>query len=233
MDIVANAPLFPQLAAAPEAQAGEAADTAETAATASADFTSFLNLLTAQLRNQDPLQPLDSTQFVAQLASFSTVEQLIGTNRRLDEITDQGDAQAAAVYAGWIGQQASLTDGSFRADGEAVEFGYPAMPGADSAVAAIRRPDGVAIATIPLDPNTGGMASWSGEDAAGAVATGELTIDIGYFSGESLLDQRAATIYRQIIGVRGTDAGAVIEFADGGAATPAEIAALRAPRDPE
>jgi flagellar basal-body rod modification protein FlgD len=57
-----------------------------------ADFQSFLRLLTAQLRNQDPLSPLDSTQFVAQLASFSTVEQLASANTRLDKIADRLDS---------------------------------------------------------------------------------------------------------------------------------------------
>jgi flagellar basal-body rod modification protein FlgD len=50
------------------------------------DFQSFLRLLTAQLRFQDPLAPIDSTQFVAQLSGFSTVEQLVNANRKLDEI---------------------------------------------------------------------------------------------------------------------------------------------------
>ena len=47
------------------------------------DFETFLKLLTAQLRNQDPLQPMDSTEFVAQLASFSAVEQQVRANDRL------------------------------------------------------------------------------------------------------------------------------------------------------
>lgn len=50
------------------------------------DFTTFLNLLTAQLRNQDPMNPTDSTQFVAQLAQFSNVEQAVKSNKTLDAI---------------------------------------------------------------------------------------------------------------------------------------------------
>ena len=52
----------------------------------SSDFTTFLKLLTAQLRNQDPLKPLDSTEFVAQLATFSSVEQQVKTNDTLATI---------------------------------------------------------------------------------------------------------------------------------------------------
>ncbi len=53
---------------------------------AGTDFQTFLTLLTTQLRNQDPLKPMDSTQFVAQLASFSAVEQQVRTNEKLAEI---------------------------------------------------------------------------------------------------------------------------------------------------
>ena len=84
MEITPNPPLLAELARIETEEQEEETQTA--ARSAAADFDSFLNLLTAQLRNQDPLQPIDSTQFVAQLASFSTVEQLIGTNERLDAL---------------------------------------------------------------------------------------------------------------------------------------------------
>ena len=55
---------------------------------AAADYESFLTLLTAQLKNQDPLKPLESTEFVAQLASFSAVEQQVRTNDSLTAIQE-------------------------------------------------------------------------------------------------------------------------------------------------
>lgn len=67
---------------------------ANTAATVSAEaqssiateFNTFLNLLTAQIQNQDPLAPLDSTQFVEQLATFSNLELQAEGNQTLDDI---------------------------------------------------------------------------------------------------------------------------------------------------
>lgn len=50
------------------------------------EFDTFLRLLTAQIQNQDPLAPLDSTQFVEQLATFSQLELQAATNNKLDEI---------------------------------------------------------------------------------------------------------------------------------------------------
>ena len=46
----------------------------------------FLKLLVAQMRHQDPMDPMDGQQMAAQLAQFSSVEQLVSANERLDEI---------------------------------------------------------------------------------------------------------------------------------------------------
>ncbi|MBX3531257.1 MAG: flagellar hook assembly protein FlgD [Rhizobiaceae bacterium] len=53
---------------------------------AEVDYQSFLKLLVAQMKNQDPTQPMDSTQYVAQLAQFSNVEQSIQVNKKLSEL---------------------------------------------------------------------------------------------------------------------------------------------------
>ena len=57
----------------------------------------FLKLLVAQLKNQDPLNPMDGKDMAAQLAQFSTVEQLISMNKSLDEVTASSEATAAAI----------------------------------------------------------------------------------------------------------------------------------------
>jgi flagellar hook assembly protein FlgD len=54
----------------------------------SEQFDTFLNLLTAQIQNQDPLAPLDSTQFVEQLATFSNLELQATTNQILEGIAN-------------------------------------------------------------------------------------------------------------------------------------------------
>lgn len=56
------------------------------AAKANVDYQSFLRLLVAEMKNQDPTQPMDSTQYIAQLASFSQVEQSIQVNSKLDNL---------------------------------------------------------------------------------------------------------------------------------------------------
>jgi flagellar basal-body rod modification protein FlgD len=67
---------------------------------ASVDYDSFLKLLVAQMRNQDPTQPTESAEYLAQLAAFSTVEQGIQTNIRLDALLSQSSVGMAGSLIG-------------------------------------------------------------------------------------------------------------------------------------
>lgn len=86
---------------------------------ASLDYDAFLKLLTAQMKFQDPTKPMDSTQFVAQLASFSNVEQGIKTNNKLDSLLVQ---QALNQVDGLIGKTVTSADGSITGKVKAVEI---------------------------------------------------------------------------------------------------------------
>ncbi len=69
-----------------------------TSQTNTLNYNSFLQLLVAQLQNQDPTSPTDPTAFVSQLASFSSVEQQVNTNSKLDSLLTQN----------WLSQAGSL-----------------------------------------------------------------------------------------------------------------------------
>ncbi|AZN70880.1 flagellar hook assembly protein FlgD [Georhizobium profundi] len=72
------------------------------------DYDNFLQLLVAQMRNQDPTEPMDSTQQIAQLATFSQVEQTIQTNRRLEMLLQSSALSEANAV---IGRTLTSTDG--------------------------------------------------------------------------------------------------------------------------
>jgi flagellar basal-body rod modification protein FlgD len=73
------------------------------------DYDSFLQLLIAQMKNQDPTKPTDPTQFVSQLASFSSVEQAIKTNNKLDTMMT---SLALTQAEGFVGRTVASDDGS-------------------------------------------------------------------------------------------------------------------------
>ncbi|MFD9902279.1 flagellar hook assembly protein FlgD [Mesorhizobium sp. UC22_110] len=74
----------------------------------SVDYQSFLKLLMAQMKNQDPTKPMDSTQYVAQLAQFSQVEQSVQMNTKLEYILQ---SSALSQADSLIGRQLTSADG--------------------------------------------------------------------------------------------------------------------------
>src|SRR6185503_7022306 len=78
------------------------------AAAPTVDYQSFLKLLIAEMKNQDPTKPMDSTQYVAQLATFSQVEQSVQTNSKLDQIMQSSALSQADAL---IGRSITSADG--------------------------------------------------------------------------------------------------------------------------
>jgi flagellar basal-body rod modification protein FlgD len=84
------------------------ANQATTKSKTAVDYQSFLKLLIAQMKNQDPTQPMDSTQYVAQLATFSQVEQSVQMNTKLDSILQSSALSQADAL---IGHSITSADG--------------------------------------------------------------------------------------------------------------------------
>ncbi|MEM6676689.1 MAG: flagellar hook capping FlgD N-terminal domain-containing protein [Pseudomonadota bacterium] len=194
---------------------------------ANSDFETFLTLLTAQLRNQDPLQPIDSAEFVAQLASFSTVEQLIGANERLDGLNAATAAGDLAVLASWIGRSVSATDGRFIADGAEVTFNVPEIAGAETVVAEAVLIDGTVIDSF--DVQAGSEIAWDSARAAGQTTQLRLV----YTAGGDVIAEQSVPVYREVVALRGAEGGAVLERADGPSLAPGEVSELRTTPDPD
>lgn len=86
---------------------------------ASVNYDAFLKLLVAQARNQDPTNPTDSTQYLSQLAAFSSVEQTVQTNTKLDQLI----ASASMTQANsLLGLRVASLDGATAGVVESVVF---------------------------------------------------------------------------------------------------------------
>jgi flagellar basal-body rod modification protein FlgD len=89
--------------------AGAASPANGQSGTETLDYNDFLKLLLAQMQNQDPLKPMDSTEYVSQLATFSNVEQALKQNAKLDQLLITSNiAQANGV----VGKTVTSSDGS-------------------------------------------------------------------------------------------------------------------------
>lgn len=222
MEVPTIAPLLPNF----EPLQGQA-DEADRPTVAGADFHSFLTLLTAQLRNQDPLAPLDSTQFVAQLASFSTVEQLVGVNDRLDAQASRAAAENSAGYASWIGHAASAIDGRFTASGGPEEFTISRITGIERIEAVVMTTGGEEVDRFTVAADAAGRATWAGATALGIAPGSELRIELIYHGIAGVIDRQPAAVFRTITGLRGTADGPVFELAGGATLSPGDVAELR------
>ena len=98
----------------------------------SEQYTMFLELLTAQVQNQDPLSPMDSTQFVDQLATFTSIEQQVQTNDHLTSIASMFGETQAFMAGQWIGKKVSISTDQVNYSGENVTFNLDLPNGTDS-----------------------------------------------------------------------------------------------------
>lgn len=198
---------------------------------AAGDFQSFLTLLTAQMRNQDPLSPLDATEFVAQLASFSTVEQIIGTNNRLDGLIARTTAQSLTSIASWIGRDAATTDGSFRATGENVQFVVPKTRAGESVEAIIRTPQGNVLRRLAVTGDANGLAEWNGRDASGRILSPQdLILEFAISADGKAARTEPGEVLTRITGVNGGAGGATLMLADGRTVAPEALSRVQQAR---
>lgn len=82
------------------------------------DFNQFLILLTTQLQNQDPLNPMDSNEFTNQLVQFSQVEQAINANQKLDDLVSLQLGSVSSVALGYVGLDVNYISSEMSYDGE-------------------------------------------------------------------------------------------------------------------
>ena len=80
-----------------------AAEKAAAKSSSSVDKTDFMNLLVAQMKYQDPLDPMDTAEFTNQLVQYSSVEQAIQTNEKLDSLLSMNIANLGAQAVSYIG----------------------------------------------------------------------------------------------------------------------------------
>lgn len=126
------------------------------------EFNQFLRLLTAQIQNQDPLSPLDSTQFVEQLATFSSLEQQVQTNASLENIASMIGDLHSIIANDWLGQEVAVASKHVAYEGEPVEFEVNPSLSHDQAVLTVKDTQNNVVWQEALDASAG-RYTWDGE----------------------------------------------------------------------
>lgn len=190
------------------------------------DFETFLRLLTTQLQNQDPSKPLDSTEFVAQLASFSAVEQQINTNTKLDQLINQVNSSTASDLSKWIGAEVK-SDAPARFEGEPIDVFYTVPQSASSVQLVVLNGNGSEV-----DRRTVDLASkeftWDGIDSSlNKLPDGDYRFKIEGFENAQSMGLQAAQSFSVVKETRQTGGAIELMFSDGSKIAATDVTAVR------
>lgn len=158
---------------------GASSSSSTSAASLANNFTQFLQLLTTQLKNQNPLDPLDTNQFTQQLVQFAQVEQQLKQNSQLETLVNLEKTAQNTVALGYVGNRVTV-EGTTTAlkDGEAIWTFNAPKPVA--ATINIKNESGQLVFTKNYTLPTGAnQFSWDGKDANGVTwPDGKYTMSI-------------------------------------------------------
>nr|WP_295884414.1 flagellar hook assembly protein FlgD [uncultured Devosia sp.] len=145
------------------------------------NFDTFLNILTTQLKNQNPLDPLDTNQFTQQLVQFTGVEQQLKTNEFLESLMLSGQNTAKSDAVSYIGKEVTSSGKTGElTDANAVFWAYSADANAANATVTIKDKNGQVVysETGPLKAGPGTFR-WDGKGSDGNMKpNGVYTVDI-------------------------------------------------------
>jgi flagellar basal-body rod modification protein FlgD len=134
----------------------------------SGNFSTFLTLLTTQLKNQDPSSPMDANQFTQQLVMYSQVEQQIQSNSNLKTLIAQGQSSASAMAMDFLGKKVSILNGQAPLSGGEANWTYNLPSAAKSATLTVTNSAGKTIYTGAAEKTAGNHNfKWDGKDNYG------------------------------------------------------------------
>lgn len=154
------------------------------------DFNEFLVLLTIQLQNQDPLSPMDTTEFTNQLVAFAGVEQQINTNQKLDSLVSLGLGSALGNAQNYVGKEISYVSSEFNHTGSSSKIKYSLAGAAVTSKISIYNEAGKLVYQADGGKSAGVHDYiWDGTLTAGgkaAAGTYEVKIDALDINGKSI-----------------------------------------------
>ncbi len=175
----------------------------------------FLTLLVAQLKNQDPLSPMDSAEFTNQLVQYSEVEQSIAMNSNLEKLISMTSQNTATQALGYMGQtvQADSTYAPLQ-DGKA-KFNYILESDAQTCMITISDSSGKVVAALPAEKSSGKHTmEWDGTDANGnKLDDGAYKITVTALSGGQTVNS-AVTVFGKVTGIANDGESVAIGMGD-------------------
>lgn len=144
------------------------------------NFDTFLTLLTTQLKNQSPLDPLDTNQFTQQLVQFTEVEQTVKQNENLEKLIQLSAANTITNVVGFLGGEITLSGSTAQLKNGTAAWNYNLASAADNATITVKDANGVPVFTTSGSAPAGQSTFlWDGRtDAGGTAPEGEYTLSV-------------------------------------------------------
>lgn len=173
----------------------------------------FLQLLVAQLQNQDPLNPNDPADFTAGLAQFSSLEQLFNVNDNLAKMTNANSGLDQLSALSLINKSVVAAGNAFEFDGNKIDIGYQLENSASEAALSVRDRSGRVVAVLEPSELTKGkhFLAWDGTDGFGnKIPIGSYTFTVSAQLGKDTPIQISPLVKGLVLGVDMDESGHVL-----------------------
>jgi flagellar basal-body rod modification protein FlgD len=181
------------------------------------NYSTFLTLLTSQLQNQDPMSPMDSTQFTQQLVQFSQVEQQIRTNEELNGLVSQYKAQSAGTALSYLGRDAIISSDNTVMSNGVANWAYNLGGASDTTTLEVRDSKGRTVYSGDGEKTAGNhLFAWDGKDNNGVAQPNgiyQLVVTAKNTNGDSVSE--TTTVRENIMGVDFTGDAPTVMTASG------------------
>lgn len=188
-----------QISSSTTTTAASASNAAKTTDTAAGVQNRFLTLLVAQMKNQDPLNPLDNAQITTQLAQINTVNGIQSLNDTMSLLSSNFNNLQLVQGSNMIGHDVLVPSNTLNLSNGAATGGFSLDQGADKVVVEIRDASGTLVQSVDLGAKPAGVQgfSWDGKDAQEVqLANGQYSVTVKATQGGQSIDATALGLGR-------------------------------------
>lgn len=200
--------------------------TKTTTSTTDASQSRFLTLLTTQLKNQDPLNPMDNAQVTSQLAQISTVDGIDKLNKTLQTLVDSSSESQSLQAAALVGHGVLISGSKLTLGESGAVGGVENTEAVDRATVTIKDANGLTVRTLDLGALDAGTHNfvWDGKDDSGAAAaTGNYTMSISAARGGAKISVSPLELGVVSSVTRGANGGVTLDMGSKGVVALADV----------
>ena len=171
------------------------------------DLNQFLNLLVTQLKNQDPLDPMDANEFTSQLVQFASVEQQIYQNANLEKLLNVTQTSQVASMTNFIGNTIEAVGSSFHLENDNAEITYQFETRPRSATISIVNSSGLTVYSTEANLETDKQSFvWDGKNKSGTTQPdGSYVAIVSATDGAGNIMDVTQTVYGRVTGAGAMD----------------------------